>query len=319
MWASHDSPPNVGDSTNAETLARPVAPIGLAERPPGGVERFGKLGTVERDGAVRLHEQQDDVGSLHAREIGVHRRAGRDGAAAAQGIDGEPRLPPVGRADGRREPPQVRVEVARVLGGEQRRHRDGQGAQHEPRGGHLDGLDHPGDRPPDRQVKQPDSHRRTEDGRRDQPPWHRARKHRRDVRDEAQVPVEVDVAAVERLRRDIAVPSEHEDEPHDRHPPDGAPRGQRHSAKRRRGAQQQCDRQLDRQFARPAHRGRGPEALEGQRRVEDEKSGREACNRHNHRISTRNDHARAASAAAAMALDAAGSIDGSRATMSATT
>ena len=64
---------------------------GLAERPPGGVERLGKLGTVERDGAVRLHEQQDDVGSLHAREIGVHRRAGRDGAAAAQGIDGEPR------------------------------------------------------------------------------------------------------------------------------------------------------------------------------------------------------------------------------------
>ena len=71
MCASHDEPPKVGDSTNAETTSRPVSWIAAVELGAARGERRRDVRPLEGDRAVRLDEDEEDVGATDAREVGV--------------------------------------------------------------------------------------------------------------------------------------------------------------------------------------------------------------------------------------------------------
>ena len=276
MCASHELPPKVGDSTNADTTSRPVVAYVCFETRPLAGNRSREAGAVPADRTVRLDEDQQDVSAADARQAGVHRRAlAEDGAAAPGHLgDEQPCLPDDGVGDrrrkGRRQDALLVVEPAQVVHAahaEQHDHDDSQRPEHTPFRPAAHGGVQRAERPSDQRVE----HEREHDGRRDdeehQPPRRDARQHGADRRHVAHVPEQVDGAAVERRRGHVRVPDDDQHGPHRAEPCERAPRersepriGHRH--------RQHAHGQLHRQFAVPADRGCRPEVLEREGRVE---------------------------------------------------
>ena len=103
MWASHDEPPNVGDSTNAETTSTAGFANRRVEPCPARGERPGERRPVEADRAVRFDEHDIHVRALDTREVGSHRRAGGQRPRSRNCLCDEPDLPRIGEDDGRGE------------------------------------------------------------------------------------------------------------------------------------------------------------------------------------------------------------------------
>ena len=101
MCASHELPPKVGDSTNADTTSRPVSRMAASKpRALGGKRSPRGLAWSQLTAPYGLDENQADVGAADARQAGVHRRALPENGAAAPGHlgDEQPRLPREGAA-----------------------------------------------------------------------------------------------------------------------------------------------------------------------------------------------------------------------------
>ena len=190
-------------------------------------------------------------------------------------VDHQPRLPRVGLRDRRRECDRrlERVDLAReardqLLTGEQHDHRRRDDADPAARACIGQRLADAAERPPERQYSRTtisDDRRRRQH---DQPERRRAHDHRGDVRHVAHIPVQVDVAAVQRRRGHVGVVADDEQHPDRGHP--AQRRAGRRSEPAARGDHHQQDHgELDRQLAAPADRRCRPDVVEGQRRVEE--------------------------------------------------
>ena len=236
-----------------------------------------ELRPVVADGAVRLDENQEDVGALDAGEIGVDRRRRPTPLvrAAVSSPADEPGLPRVGR---RR--PATRSAGTAGHGGEEALAGEEQQRRRRPAGPALGARRHGPSPSPirpsagrtHRVEDQPERARRRRG--RDRPATSDAARaeHGGDGGDVAHVPVQVDLAAVQRGRRDVRVPA---DDQHDPERCSGiAGRGGRAGPSRRlrAPAAQNTRRHFDRHIAVPAHRRRRPEVAKRQRSVEDQRA-----------------------------------------------
>ena len=282
---------------------------GLVEIGAGRGELRRHVGALEGDRSVRLDEDQEHVRLFHQRQVGVHRRTGRERVRRAQRPGDQTGLAGVG-LDHRRREDRLGLEMpAELLGHEQADHHhpgheDRRTLLRVERGG-RDAAKRPSKH--DIEKREHGGHRR--DDADDQPERRRPGDHRGDVRHVADVPVQVDVAPVERRRGDVGVVAEHQDEPARGQPGD---RGGREGAEPqlRGDDHDQQDTAFDRELAGPADHRRRPDILEGERDVEQRHRGgqRQAAPGHvvrcchSHTVSIRNDPVSAASAAAASSV-----------------
>ena len=120
MCASHDSPPKVVDSTNAETTSRPVSRMSASRRARLAASALANAGTIPAHRAVRLDEDEEDVGAP-ARGRGRTRSAAPAGERACPRRSSRRRTgPPAAHEDRRHRfrdrdarPASVRRDAAR--------------------------------------------------------------------------------------------------------------------------------------------------------------------------------------------------------------
>ena len=282
MCASHEPPPNVGDSTKAEHHLPTAAGDVCGKLLPAGFERGVELRPVIRDRAVGLDEEHKHVCVANGGQAGVETWSGPDqiGGLAGQLLEQHTELVGVGQRYRRgkirsleeaivviADPLIVGFEAA--LQTEQPDKDDPDTEDDAPGAGRCRCVGDDAQGPAKQRVDQvgDDEHRGHDgDG---QHPRRRPGEHRRDVGHEAQVPVEVDVSTEERGRRDNRVAPEHQKDAEDGKTGDQAsrdpapPGGQRCEG-------QQAHPQLDREPARPGDGRRRPDVLERERDVEDE-------------------------------------------------
>jgi hypothetical protein len=178
------------------------------------------LGPLEADRAIRLDEHEEHVGVAHEREAGVHRRACAERFRPGARVDHEPHLARVGLCDRCREG-DCRLEWI-DLGREAREHL--LAGEHDDRcrrpradpaarAGIGQRLADPAERPPEQQIQEDGNQHDPRGRHHDQPERRRAHDHRGDVRHVTHIPVQVDVAAVQRRRRDVGVVADDEQQP----------------------------------------------------------------------------------------------------------
>ena len=193
---------------------------GRVERRAGLTQSGIEGRVVERHPAVRLDEEQEDVRTLHTREVGVERRARRQRGPRRHRLHHEPGLP---RVHLRHRSWEQAPRFTKVVATEQpcRLHRE----QHHAKCGHgaecparrlvVEQRQHLAERPAHREVEQRQQQANGHGG--DAADEHglpgRTEQHGGHVGQEAQVPVEVQLASPQRRRGDVDVAPQHEDDP----------------------------------------------------------------------------------------------------------
>ncbi len=232
-------------------------------------EPSGELRPLVADRAVRLDEDQKDVRAFHACEVGVHRRTFREGRRARKRRGDELRLSRVGVRHRRGRHALDGPARARSLADEERHRQRGDARERTSLGGVRHRIGDEMERPSQAAIQQPEERDDGCDDEENQPPRRDARHHGDHVGHQTKIPVQVDVAAIERGRGDFRVASDDEHDPHSAQP---AKHRARRWAEPARGAgeREETDRELDRQLATPMNGRCRPDVGERQRHVEKE-------------------------------------------------
>ena len=237
-----------------------------------GDQGFGDDRPIERDRAVRLHENEQHVGVADPAEVGRERwmRRGNRRRAAAHLHRQQTGLLPVSEGHRRRHGHRRQQLSGRGLGREladhgQRQHRQSAAHGRRPHHGGHRGKGPAGGQVDERQQDQHRGHRRDEDWR-----GHGVGHHRRDGSDVPQIPIEVDRSPVERRRHHVDVAADDECHPYGGHAADQPRHGPSRSAPRHERQQQDGRRQLRRQVSVPLHARRGPDVVKGDRGVQED-------------------------------------------------